>query len=106
MQGSFVTRAARILIVDDDPLLQKSLTLLLMMQGYDVESATTAQAAFEALDRHRPELIVLDLGLPDLDGLEVCTRVRQASDVPTSCCRQKPASRTKCRRSNWAPMIT
>jgi two-component system KDP operon response regulator KdpE len=79
---SLVTRAARILIVDDDPLLQKSLTLLLMMQGYDVESATTARAAFEALDRHRPELIVLDLGLPDLDGLEVCTRIRQTSDVP------------------------
>ena len=77
-----VTRAARILIVDDDPLLQKSLTLFFMTQGYDVDSATTAQAAFDAIERQRPDLIVLDLGLPDLDGREVCRRVRQASDVP------------------------
>jgi two-component system KDP operon response regulator KdpE len=77
-----VTRSARILIVDDDPLLQKSLTLFFMMQGYDVEGATTARAAFESLDRQRPDLIVLDLGLPDLEGREVCKRIRQASDVP------------------------
>jgi two-component system, OmpR family, KDP operon response regulator KdpE len=77
-----VTRAARILIVDDDLLLQKSLTLFFMMQGYDVENATTAQAAFDAIGRRRPDLIVLDLGLPDIDGREVCRRVRQASDVP------------------------
>ena len=77
-----MTRAARILIVDDDPLLQNSLTLFFMTQGYDIDSATTAQAAFDAIERHRPDLIVLDLGLPDLDGLEACRRVRQASDVP------------------------
>jgi two-component system KDP operon response regulator KdpE len=77
-----VTRVARILVVDDDPLLQKSLTLFFVMQGYDVESATTAQAAFDALERQRPDLIVLDLGLPDLDGHEACRRMRQASDVP------------------------
>jgi two-component system, OmpR family, KDP operon response regulator KdpE len=77
-----VTHAARILIVDDDPLLQKSLTLFFMTQGYDVDSATTATAAFDAIERQRPDLIVLDLGLPDLDGLEACRRVRQASDVP------------------------
>src|SRR5580704_1571925 len=78
-QVSLVTRAARILLVDDDPLLQKSLTLFFMTQGYDVDGATTAQAAFKAIERHRPDLIVLDLGLPDLDGLEACRRVRQAS---------------------------
>ena len=77
-----MTRTARILIVDDDPLLQKSLTVFFMMQGYDVDSATTAQAAFDAIERHRPDLIVLDLGLPDLEGREVCKRVRQTSDVP------------------------
>ena len=77
-----VTRAARILIVDDDPLLQKSLTLFFMMQGYDVDSATTASAAFESFDRQRADLIVLDLGLPDVEGREVCKRIRQSSDVP------------------------
>jgi two-component system KDP operon response regulator KdpE len=77
-----VTRAARILIVDDDPLLQKSLALFFLTQGYDVDSAMTAAAAFEAIERHRPDLIVLDLGLPGIDGLAVCRQVRQASDVP------------------------
>jgi two-component system KDP operon response regulator KdpE len=77
-----VTRAARILIVDDDPLLQKSLTLFFMMQGYDVDSAPTGRAAFESLERQRPDLIVLDLGLPDMDGRDVCKRIRQTSDVP------------------------
>ncbi len=77
-----MTRAARILIVDDDPLLQKSLTLFFMMQGYDVDSATTARAAFESIERQRADLIVLDLGLPDADGREVCRKIRQGSDVP------------------------
>jgi two-component system KDP operon response regulator KdpE len=77
-----VTRTARILIIDDDPLLQKSLTLFFMMQGYDVDSAPTARAAFESLERQRPDLIVLDLGLPDMDGRDVCKRIRQTSDVP------------------------
>ena len=56
----------RILIVDDDPLLQKSLTLFFMMQGYDVEGATTARPTFESLECQRPNLIVLDFGLPIL----------------------------------------
>jgi two-component system, OmpR family, KDP operon response regulator KdpE len=90
-----VTRAARILIVDDDPLLQKSLTLFFMMQGYDVDGVTSAQSAFDAIDRRRPDLIVLDLGLPDLDGLEVCKRVRQSSDVPIIVLSAKSGDRDK-----------
>ena len=77
-----MTPAARILLVDDDPLLQKSLTLFLTLRGYEVEGALTAHDALEAFARRRPDLIVLDLGLPDRDGSEVCLRVRQESTVP------------------------
>src|ERR1700687_863356 len=75
-------RAARVLIVDDDPLLQKSLALFLALRGYEVEGARAAADAIEAFGRRRPDLIVLDLGLPDRDGSEVCRRVRQESSVP------------------------
>jgi PleD family two-component response regulator len=70
-------RAARILIVDDDALLQKSLALFLSIRGYEVEGAMTAHDALDAFARRRPDLIVLDLGLPDRDGNEVCLSVRQ-----------------------------
>ena len=75
-------RAARVLIVDDDPLLQRSLALFLTIRGYEVEGAMTGREALEAFARRRPDLIVLDLGLPDRDGSEVCLRVRQESAVP------------------------
>ena len=77
-----MSRAPHILFVDDDPLLQKSLTLFLMMQGFEVTSATTARAALEAFSGRRPDLVVLDLGLPDRDGSEVCASIRQTADTP------------------------
>jgi two-component system KDP operon response regulator KdpE len=77
-----VIHAARILIVDDDPLLQKSLTVFLMMSGYDVKGALTAREALDALGGYRPELIVLDLGLPDRPGNDICVQVRKTSEVP------------------------
>ena len=77
-----MARTARILVVYHDSLLQRNLTLLFMKLGYEVDRASTGHAAFTALEHHRPDLIVLDLGLPDLDGRDVCRRVRQSSDVP------------------------
>ena len=77
-----MARTARILVVYHDSLLQRNLTLLFLKQGYEVDRASTGHAAFAALEHHRPDLIVLDLGLPDLDGRDVCRRVRQSSDVP------------------------
>jgi two-component system KDP operon response regulator KdpE len=75
-------RAARILVVGHDPLLGRSLTRLFKKHGYDVDRASNAPAACALLDHRRPDLIVLDLELPELDGPEVCRRVRQVSDVP------------------------
>jgi two-component system KDP operon response regulator KdpE len=88
-------RTARILIADDDPLIQKSLALFLTLRGYEVEGATTAHDAIEAFERRRPDLIVLDPGLPDRDGSEVCLRVRQESAVPIIVLSTRVADRDK-----------
>jgi two-component system KDP operon response regulator KdpE len=74
--------AARILIVDDEPNIIGTVAPLLRARGYDVLTAMTGRAALEAVERDKPDLIVLDLGLPDIDGVEVCRQVRQTLSVP------------------------
>ncbi|MCY4576553.1 MAG: response regulator transcription factor [Chloroflexi bacterium] len=71
-----------ILIVDDEPALREALTYSLSREGYAVSSAATSAEAFTKIDRQMPNFIVLDLGLPDADGLELCRRVRSRSSVP------------------------
>src|SRR5256885_10048259 len=77
-----MARSARVLVVDDEPSIQRGLAPLLMSRGYDVESATTGRTALVAFDRLPPDVVILDLGLPDLEGSEVCKRVRAQSRVP------------------------
>jgi two-component system KDP operon response regulator KdpE len=72
----------RILIVDDEPNIVVTVAPLLQARGYEVLAAMTGRDALEAFERDKPDLIILDLGLPDLDGVEVCRRVRQQSSVP------------------------
>ncbi len=74
--------SARILLVDDEIAIQRSLGPLLRTHGYDVEMASAGSAALRLAAEHPPDLIVLDLGLPDLDGTEVCRRIRETSKVP------------------------
>ena len=74
--------AARILIVDDEPNIIGTVAPLLRARGYEVFSAMSGRAALEAVERDKPDLIVLDLGLPDMDGVEVCRQVRQTLSVP------------------------
>lgn len=71
-----------ILVVDDDPRLRELLTLTLNRAGYQVITASNGQQALISAMRDTPDLIVLDVGLPELDGLEVCRRLRQTSEVP------------------------
>jgi len=73
---------ARILVVDDEPNILSTMTPLLRARGYDVSTAMNGRAAIEEVERGRLDLIVLDLGLPDIDGVEVCRRVRAESRVP------------------------
>lgn len=73
---------ARILVVDDDRSLLRALRIGLAARGYDVVEARTGADGVAQASLAGPDVVVLDLGLPDLDGLEVCRRVRQWSDVP------------------------
>ena len=77
-----MSRAARILLVDDEPSIQRSLTPLLASRGYEVLNASTGLAALRAIGQVPPDLVVLDLGLPDIEGMDVCRRVRRQSAVP------------------------
>ena len=75
-------RAARILLVDDEVSIQRAVAPLLRSRGYDVEVAGTGAEALRIATEHPPDLIVLDLGLPDIEGTEVCRRVRETSALP------------------------
>ncbi|MFN7980115.1 MAG: response regulator transcription factor [Vicinamibacterales bacterium] len=77
-----MTASARILLVDDEPAIQRALGPLLRSRGYDVTIAGTGADALRLVGERAPDLIVLDLGLPDLEGTEVCRRVRLGSTVP------------------------
>ena len=72
----------RILIVDDEPAVRKFLRNCLEGVGYAVVEAANGRSAIEAVHNEAPDLIVLDLGLPDLEGLEVAKLLREWSDVP------------------------
>ena len=74
--------AATILVVDDEPNITQLLKLYLSRSGFQVETAASGEEALRKTRALRPDLIVLDLKLPDIDGLEVCRRVRAESDVP------------------------
>ena len=72
----------RILIVDDDPPTVKWTSFLLRDEGYEVVTADNGRAALEMVERHSPDLVILDVMMPQIDGLEVCRRIRQTMDVP------------------------
>jgi two-component system KDP operon response regulator KdpE len=77
-----VSRPVHILLVDDEVSIQRTMTPLLRSRGYEVTVAGTARDALASVEGERPDLIVLDLGLPDMDGLDVCRRVRARWDTP------------------------
>jgi two-component system, OmpR family, KDP operon response regulator KdpE len=77
-----VTRPAQILLVDDELSIQRAMAPLLRSRGYSVTLAGTGREALDLFARERPDLIILDLGLPDINGIEVCRQVRELADTP------------------------
>ena len=73
---------ARVLIVDDERAIRLFLRTVLQAHGYDVFEAEGGHEALGTVVQRRPEVIILDLGLPDMDGLDVLRRVREWSEVP------------------------
>ncbi len=74
--------APSILMVDDDPNVLRSLRAALESHGYNVRSAQNGSSALEACAAERPDVVLLDLALPGMDGVEVCRRLRNWSRVP------------------------
>jgi two-component system response regulator MprA len=71
-----------ILVVEDDRRIRDLLRRGLLFEGYKVETAEDGESALRAMREHEPDAVILDLMLPGIDGLEVCRRLRQASNVP------------------------
>jgi DNA-binding response OmpR family regulator len=71
-----------ILVVDDEPSISEVVTIYLQRAGYQVTVARDGQAALEAIERQPPDLVVLDLMLPKVDGLQIARRVRAQGDTP------------------------
>ena len=85
----------RILLVDDEPQLLRALGINLRARGYDVVTATDGRAALQAAAKTLPDLVVLDLGLPDMDGVEVVSGLRGWSTVPIVVLSARDAQRDK-----------
>ncbi|MEU6140197.1 response regulator transcription factor [Streptomyces sp. NPDC047081] len=85
MQQSYESEraaSARVLVVDDDPTVAEVVAGYLDRAGYAVDRAADGPAALTRAAAHRPDLVVLDLMLPGMDGLEVCRRMRESGPVP------------------------
>ena len=74
--------AERILVIEDDRRLRVMLRRNLIFEGYGVDTAENGESAFRTMRERMPDAIILDLMLPDIDGIEVCRRIRDASAVP------------------------
>ncbi|QXJ22947.1 response regulator transcription factor [Actinomadura graeca] len=77
-----MTHAGRVLVVDDDPTVAEVVARYLARDGHEVECVADGHAALREARDHPPDLVVLDLMLPGMDGLEVCRRLRETSVVP------------------------
>src|SRR5438876_5803148 len=73
---------ARILVIDDDGEVVRILQRSLSSYGYDVLTAMNGETAFEMIGQYRPDLLLLDLGLPGISGLEICKQIRAHSNLP------------------------
>ena len=86
---------ARILVVDDEIEIVRALQRSLTAHGFEVFTVGSGEEALEAIAHHRPDLMVLDLGLPGMSGLEVCRRVRAQSSLPIIVLSVKDTERDK-----------
>src|SRR5262249_38019327 len=85
----------RILVVDDEPQITRVLRTSLSAQGYDLRVADSAETALEIMKDWTPDLIISDLAMPQMNGLELCRKVRAKSDMPIIVLSVRGEERTK-----------
>ena len=86
---------ARILVVDDEPQLIRVLRTGLKSRGYDVRGASDGESGLESFNEWHPDLVITDLAMPNVDGLELCRRLRAISQVPIIVLSAKGEEKTK-----------
>src|SRR6267143_3684769 len=86
---------SRVLVVDDEPQITRVLRTVLTSQGYQVRTAAEGEAALANFSEFRPELVITDLYMPHMDGIELCRRIRAMSAVPIIVLSVKGEERTK-----------
>jgi two-component system KDP operon response regulator KdpE len=86
---------SRVLVVDDEPQITRVLRTVLASQGYQVQTAAEGQSALNTFTEFRPELVITDLFMPHMDGLELCRRIRAVSNVPIIVLSVKGEERSK-----------
>jgi two-component system KDP operon response regulator KdpE len=86
---------SRVLVVDDEPQITRVLRTVLASQGYQVQTAPEGQSALNTFTEFRPELVITDLFMPHMDGLELCRRIRAVSNVPIIVLSVKGEERSK-----------
>ena len=94
----------RILVVDDEAPIRKFLRVSLAAHDYQVFEAENGRAALSSVVAHRPDLIILDLGLPDIDGIAVTRQLREWTKIPILFSRFASTNRTRLPRS--MPVLT
>jgi two-component system, OmpR family, KDP operon response regulator KdpE len=90
-----MTEHRRILVVDDEPQITRVLRTSLSSQGYDIRVANDGETALEIMKDWTPDLVVTDLSMPNMDGLELCRRLRVTSKVPIIVLSVRGEERTK-----------
>jgi two-component system KDP operon response regulator KdpE len=86
---------ARVLVVDDEPQITRVLKTVLTSQGYQVRTAAEGETALTSLSEWHPELVITDLYMPRMDGVELCRRIRAVSSIPIIVLSVKGEERTK-----------
>ena len=100
------------LVVDDDRVLADVLAFTLRREGFEVVLAYNGEAGFQRWAEEEPDLVVLDVNMPKLDGFAVCRRIREEergerqADTPLSCSPCEVKRMTSCTAWGWAPTIT
>ena len=83
----------KVMIIEDDVNISKLLKLYLEKEGYSCSSYTNPLEALENFDKEKPNIVLLDIMLPEMDGYDVCKTIRQKSNVPIIMCFNNPTCR-------------
>ena len=95
--------SGKILIVDDDTNICELLRLYIEKEGFEASIANDGETALKMFDTVGPDLILLDIMLPGLDGWQVCREIRKKSSCPSSCSPPRVRCSTRCWGWNWGP---